>query len=116
MGVDVITSTLHKQINAPIVYAAQDTYSVTGAFLDSPLSPTGTTAYIGNTSLFPSQGKLQIGKEIVAYNSTLGDRFLDLTRGIEGSTAQAHNAGQYLRTLPEFVTVLPVGPCNYPYY
>ena len=112
MGVDVITSTLHKQINAPIVYAAQDTYSVTGAFLDAPLSPTGTTAYIGNTSLFPSQGKLQIGKEIVAYNSTLGDRFLDLTRGIEGSTAQAHNAGQYLRTLPEFVTVLPVGPAT----
>ena len=67
---------------------------------------------IANTSLFPSQGKLQIGKEIVAYNSTLGDRFLDLTRGIEGSLAQAHPAGQYLRTLPEFVTVLPVGPAT----
>lgn len=112
MGVDVITQTLHKQINAPIIYAAQDTYSVTGAFLDSPLSPSATTAYIANTSLFPSQGKLQIGKEIVAYNSTLGDRFFDLTRGIEGSTAQAHPAGQYLRTLPEFVTVLPVGPAT----
>ena len=112
MGVDVITQTLHKQINAPIVYAAQDTYSVTGAFLDAPLSPTATTAYIANTSLFPSQGKLQIGREIVAYNSTLGDRFLDLTRGIEGTTAQAHPGGQYLRTLPEFVTVLPVGPAT----
>ena len=107
---DLITKILHKQINTPIVYAAQETSSATGAFLDAPLSPTGTTAYIGNTSLFPSNGKLQIGKEIVAYNNTLPDRFLDLTRGIEGSTAQAHNAGQYLRTLPEFVTVLPVGP------
>ena len=110
--VDEFVKILDKQINAPIVYAAQDTYSVTGAFLDAPLSLTGTTAYIANTSLFPSQGKLQIGKEIVAYNSTLGDRFLDLTRGIEGSLAQAHPAGQYLRTLPEFVTVLPVGPAT----
>jgi hypothetical protein len=112
MELDQHTTIINKTINAPIVYAQEDAYTVTGAFLDAPLSPTATTAYVLNTSLFPSSGKLQIGKEIVSYEKTLLDRFLELTRGIDGSTAQAHPGGQYLRTLPEFVTVLPVGPAT----
>ncbi|AMO43110.1 structural protein [Cyanophage S-RIM32] len=107
---DVITTIIHKQINTPVVYVKEDSYSTTGAFLDSPLSPTATTVYVLNTTLFPSNGKLQIGREIVSYEKTLTDRFYEVTRGIDGTEAQAHPAGQYLRTLPTFVTVLPVGP------
>jgi len=107
-----ITSILQKQINTSAVYVKEDSYSATGAFLDAPLSPTATTIYVASTSLFPSQGKLQIGKEIVSYEKTLGDRFYDVTRGLEGTEAQAHPGGQYLRTLPTFVTVLPAGPTS----
>ena len=107
-----ITSILQKQINTSAVYVKEDSYSATGAFLDAPLSPTATTIYVASTSLFPSQGKLQIGKEIVSYEKTLSDRFYDVARGLEGTEAQAHPGGQYLRTLPTFVTVLPAGPTS----
>ena len=101
---------LEIEINRPGVYLFDsEAYSATGAFLDSALSPTATTVYVTNTSLFPSEGKLQIGKEIVSYKSTLFDRFMEVERGVDGSIAQAHPGGQYLRTLPEFTTVLPVG-------
>ena len=105
---DQITSKLFKQINTPIALVKEESFSITGAFLDAPLSPTATTVYVTNTSLFPDSGKLQIGKEIVSYESKLGDRFYNVTRGEDGTQAQAHPAGQYLRTLPTTVVVLPL--------
>ena len=51
-------------------------------------------------------------EEIVSYKKTLNDRFYEVTRGIDGTEAQAHPAGQYLRTLPTFVTVLPAAPAT----
>ena len=107
---DLITSTIHKQINTPVVFVKEDSFSATGTFLDSPLSPTATTIYVASTTLFPSSGTLQVGREIVSYEKTLTDRFYEVTRGIEGTEAQAHPAGQYLRTIPTSVVVLPVGP------
>jgi hypothetical protein len=107
---DLITSTIHKQINTPAVFVKEDSFSATGTFLDSPLSPTATTIYVASTTLFPSSGTLQVGREIVSYEKTLTDRFYEVTRGIEGTEAQAHPAGQYLRTIPTSVVVLPVGP------
>ena len=53
---------------------------------------------------------MQIGKEIVSYEKTLGDRFYEVTRGIDGTEAQAHPAGQYLENTATFVTVLPAAP------
>ena len=107
-----ITTTLQKQINTSAVYVKEDSQSATGTFLDAPLSPSATIVYVPNTTLVPSQGKLQIGKEVVAYNKTLNDRFYEVTRGVDGTEAQAHPAGQYLRTLPTFVTVLPAAPAT----
>ncbi|QPB08289.1 structural protein [Synechococcus phage S-H9-2] len=106
---DQIVSTLFKQINTPIALVREESFSITGAFLDAPLSPTATTVYVTNTSLFPDSGKLQIGREIVSYEKKLGDRFYEVTRGEDGTEAQAHPAGQYLRTLPTSVVVLPIG-------
>ena len=97
-------------INRPAVFIQDsDAYSGLGAFLDSALSQSATTVYIPNTSLFSDQGKLQIGKEIVSYDSKLLDRFLDVTRGIDGSLAQAHPGGQYIRTLPESISAFSAG-------
>ena len=105
---DQIISTLFKQINTPIALVKEESFSITGAFLDAPLSPTATTVYVTSTSLFPDSGKLQIGREIVSYEKKLGDRFYEVTRGEDGTEAQAHPAGQYLRTLPTSVILLPL--------
>jgi hypothetical protein len=69
-----------------------------GALLDIELLPTDTIIYIPNTSRFPSQGKILIGKEIITYTSKLSDRFLGVTRGVNGTIAESYSAGQYLRT------------------
>ena len=67
-------------------------------YLDAPLSDTGTVAYVPDTSNFPNSGKLLIGKEMITYTAKLSDRFYGITRGVNGTEAVAHNAGQFLRT------------------
>ena len=71
------------------------------------------TLYTLQVLSLPRQGLLQIGKEIVSYESKLEDRFYNVTRGAEGTQAQAHPAGQYLRTIPNTVVVLPVGTTSF---
>ena len=101
---------IQKVINTPIAYVREQSSSATGAFLDSPLSQSATTVYVTNTSLFADVGKLQIGKEIVTYERKLEDRFFDVTRGVAGTTATPHPAGQYIRTIPDSVRVIQSGP------
>jgi hypothetical protein len=109
-GVDVIINNLQKIINTPIAYFREESASATGALLDSPLSPIGTTLYVNNTSLFADVGKLQVGREIVGYERKLQDRFLNVTRGLDRTVAVAHPAGQYIRTIPDSVRVIDAGP------
>ena len=71
-----------------------------GAYLDSSiLSTTVNELSVEDTTNFPSSGKLLIGKEIISYSSKLADRFQNLSRGLDGTTATAHNAGTILRTI-----------------
>ena len=69
-----------------------------GALLDIQLTSTDTIIYTSDTRRFPTQGKLLIGKEIITYTSKLSDRFLGVTRGVNGTTPTSYSAGQYLRT------------------
>ena len=70
-----------------------------GAILDSSLSETDNIVYIPDTSMFPDEGKLLVGNEIVTYTAKLSDRFTGVSRGQDGTTAQTNNAGDYLRSL-----------------
>ena len=70
-----------------------------GSFLDSSIDSDDNIVYIPDTTVFASSGKLLIGKEIISYTSKLSDRFLGVVRGIDGTEATSHNAGDYLRTL-----------------
>ena len=108
--VDVLTNNIQKIINTPIAYFREESASAVGALLDSPLSPSGTTLYVNNTSLFADVGKLQVGKEIVGYERKLEDRFLNVTRGLDRTVPTAHPAGQYIRTIPDSVRVIDAGP------
>lgn len=96
-------------INDPIVYIPYNSINEVGSYLDTDLSSTDTIAYVTNTSKFPASGKLLIGKEIVSYYNKSFNAFNSLQRGLAGTTAQNHLAGDYLRTLPEFVSFAGVG-------
>jgi hypothetical protein len=75
------------------------------SYLDAGISPTDLSAlYIPDTTNFPDSGKLLVGKEIISYTSKLPDRFLNLTRQVDGSPSQAHAAGQILRTIGNATT------------
>lgn len=69
------------------------------SYLDAPLTNTGIVAYIPDTTNFPSSGKILIGKELVTYSAKLSDRLIGLTRGVDGTTAEAHTAGSLIRTI-----------------
>ena len=81
----------------------------TGAFLTSSMSSTIDIAYIADTQKFLDSGKLLIEDEVVYYASKLSDRFLDLLRGENGTTAKPHAAGSFVRQYREEVSVLDVG-------
>ena len=69
------------------------------SYLDAPLTDVGTVVYLPSTSFLPDSGKILIGKELVTYNSKLSDRLAGVTRGVDGTTAEAHPAGTYIRTI-----------------
>jgi len=104
-----ITSTISKQINEAFIQLDTASINDIGAFLDAPLSETDNIVYIPDTRRFPDSSRLLIGKEIVYYEKKKTDRFLSVTRGADGTTAQTHDAGDYLRHLPKVVSVVPVG-------
>jgi len=105
-----ITTKFTKLINNTIIETAPESVNDIGAFLDAPLSETDNIVYIADTRRFPDASRLLIGKEIVTYDSKLSDRFLNVIRGAFGTTATTHEAGDYLRHLPELVSIIPVGP------
>ena len=79
-------------------------YYTDGAYLQVDLDPTENVIYIADTSKFKSSGYLLIGNETVFYYRKLGDRFIQVQRGQEGTTAQAWVAGTFLRQLPDPIT------------
>ena len=81
----------------------------TGAYLDAPMQIIDTVAYISNTVKFEDSGKLLIEDEVVYYGSKLSDRFVDLIRGANGTTAKYHAAGSFVRQYRDDVSVIDVG-------
>ena len=69
------------------------------SYLDAPLTASSVVIYIPDTTNFPDSGKLLVGKELVTYTSKLSDRLIGVTRGVDNTTAAAHTAGQFIRTI-----------------
>ncbi len=107
-----VTKIISKQINEAFVQLDTASVNDIGAFLDAPLSETDNIVYIPDTRRFPDSSRLLIGREVVYYEKKKTDRFLSVTRGADGTIAQTHNAGDYLRHLPKIVSVVPVGTAS----
>jgi hypothetical protein len=104
-----ITRIFTNNINNAILENAVTSTNDVGAFLDLALTETDTIVYIADTRRFPDSSRLLIGKEIVVYSDKLPDRFLNVVRGTFGTIATTHEAGDYLRHLPELVSVVSAG-------
>ena len=96
---DVIQNTALSNIN----------YFQVGAFLDAPLDASDTIIYVGNTDKFSTNGYLLIGTEIVRYLRKINDRFLNVERGQNNTTAQNWGAGTFLRQIPDPVSIAYAG-------
>ena len=103
-----ITSTLRVFAKVDYLTAYKTLYE-TGAYLDSVLTTTSKTAFVPNTTKFASSGKLLIEDEIVSYTSKLSDRFINLSRGLYGTTAKEHLPGAFLRQYNENITIVDAG-------
>ena len=104
-----LTSIIELDVNESIIPEAYETLNEVGAFLDAPVSPTDTIIYIPDTSRFPDSSRLLINKEIVTYLRKESNRFLNVERGVRGTTVNSHNAGDFVLHLPEILTVVSGG-------
>ena len=67
---------------------------------DAGYLATGAVVYVnGDTSRFPASGTILLGREQISYTSKLTDRFLDCTRGVNGTPIEEHLIGEYLRNV-----------------
>jgi len=81
-----------------------------GTFVDAPISDTSTIIYAANTQGFPdTPARILIGGEYIYYRRKEDDRFLDVVRGYQGTTAIAHNPGDLILSQPEFTVLLSGG-------
>lgn len=94
-----------KLIQSPVYPALHDT----GGYLQSPLSKTDSIVYIVDTTKFTVSGRLMIDGEIIRYNNKLSDRFINIIRGVDGTSADTHEAGAFVRQYRENVTLVSVG-------
>jgi len=81
----------------------------TGAYLDAPMDLDDEIVFVPTTEKFAKFGKLLIGDEIVFYNQKLSDRFIYITRGLNGTTIKEHPAGQFLRQFSDDVSIISAG-------
>ena len=94
-----------KLIQSPTYAALHDT----GAYLQSPLSLTDLIVYIPDTSKFTVSGRLMIDGEIIRYDNKLSDRFIGITRGVDGTSVTSHDAGAFVRQYRENVSIISAG-------
>jgi hypothetical protein len=79
----------------------------TGSYLEIPLDKNDTIVYVSDTSKFTVSGRLMINGEILRYSSKLSDRFLNVLRAQDGTSAREHDAGSFVRQYRENVTIVP---------
>jgi hypothetical protein len=91
-------------------YRGLPSYGGLGTFLDSPIGSASEIVYVGNTTGFPdTPSRLRINGELLFYRRKEQDRFLDVLRGYQGSTASPHLSGDLVLHQPEFLTMLSGG-------
>jgi len=76
-------------------------------YLSADLAVGGVTANVLDTSARPASGVIHIGTETCAYSGKTGTSFTGLTRGIYGTTAQAHYVATGARLAYPRVTDVP---------
>jgi hypothetical protein len=69
------------------------TYTTVTTTLSSPASDVATTLTVVSTTDFDSTGVLLIGMEYISYSGKTPTTFTGCTRGVDGTTAEAHLAG-----------------------
>lgn len=60
---------------------------------------TNAVVYVGSTASFPASGTVIVGREKITYTAKLSDRFTGVTRGAEGTEAEAHPLLELVRTI-----------------
>lgn len=84
--------------NIPFTY----TYSSVQEHMTRLTSAVGTTEtilYVPNTARFPNSGVILVEDELVYYGNKFSDRFYNIVRGYNGTTAKTHAIGAYIRTI-----------------
>jgi hypothetical protein len=75
--------------------------------LVSAVTATDSSISVDNASTFPDAGTFQIDSEQIAYTAKFGNTFINVRRGVNGTTAAAHASGALVRFL---TTTVPTPP------
>ncbi len=66
--------------------------------LTASVSESSSTIYVRSTEGWPKVGTLYIGDETIEYRGTTDTAFLSCSRGVDGTTAEAHDQGSLVYT------------------
>lgn len=102
-----VTQTIQKVLGNTIIDSI--IHRNTGGYLQADLNIGDTILYIADTYQFASYGKLMVGDEVVYYPRKTADRFINLTRGDEGTTEKDWTAGTFVRQIDDLVSVAYAG-------
>ena len=91
----------------PTPSATRATSPVTTAHLASAVTATDSSISVDNASAFPDAGTFQVDSEQIAYTSKFGNTFINVRRGVNGTTAAAHVSGALVLFLS---TTVPTPP------
>ena len=91
----------------PTRSATRTVSPATTARLVSAVSATDASISVDDATAFPDAGTFLIDSEQIAYRAKFGNTFVNVQRGVNGSTAAAHVSGSLVRLLS---TTVPTPP------
>lgn len=77
----------------PFTVTATGPQSPTASTLSAAITASATTIPVANIATYATTGRIMIDKELMDYVTTSGNNFINVRRGVAGTTATAHASG-----------------------
>lgn len=77
----------------PFTVTGTGPQSPTSSTLSSAISASDTTVPVANIATYATTGRIMIDKELIDYATISGNSFINVRRGVAGTTAVTHDSG-----------------------
>jgi hypothetical protein len=101
-SIDAPSGYSRKENNYLDSFQSERQLPITDTVVAAVVGPADSSLTVANASALPPSGTIAIGAEHIGYNSVHGNQLSGLTRGLDGTTAITHSAGDYVTPVDSF--------------